>query len=508
MIRATNEILKEYEDLFEKRKAEIRNSVSCADIKGTAYYVSSDGDDKNDGKSPDKAWKTLSKVSSAALNYGDGVLFRRGDIFRGYVPTVYDGVTYAAYGEGAKPVLCAGDKDYAKSELWEIYDEKNNIWKLTEKILDVGTLVFNHGEYHAKKLFPTFTEQGSFVCREDESKLFDVRDELVDDLDLYWHFDERLTTFPDKEGCFPVPAVNDGYGELYLRCNAGNPGEVYDSVEALARRHMFYVGRCKDVKFDNLCIKYVGMHGIAGAWDVKGLTVSNCEFGWIGGTIHQYYGNDPNYPQGHRGQVGRFGNAVEIYGGCEDYTVSNCYVYQIFDAGLTHQFTAPYKTVMKNVKYTDNIIEKCVYGIEYFLEIEEGGEESMMENIEMSRNFIRLGGYGWGQQRHNIHTPALIKGWSFENTAKNYRITDNIFDRCAYRLLHTVAKKKDSCPIMDGNTYIQNFSTSLGQYGHNEVKEPENMVFDENADKKICEILGDNNAKVIYVVTQELNCEL
>ena len=499
MIKGTEILLREYNELFENRVKEIRNAKDNTHITGTKYYVSADGDDNNDGKSESTPWKSLRKVSCAKFQYGDGVLFRRGDVFRGYVPNTSDGVTYGAYGSGDKPILCAGDKDYADKSLWTLYDKDNSIWKCTEKTLDVGTIVFDGGEKHARKLFPTYNEKGQFVCRDDESRIFMVENELTQDLDLYWHFDDVLTTFPDKEGCFPVPAVNDAYGDLYLRCDKGNPGEVFQSVELVARRHMFYVGRCRDVKFDNLCIKYVGMHGIAGAWDVKGLCVTNCEFGWIGGTIHQYYGNDPNFPQGHRGQVGRFGNAVEVYGGCEDYTVSGCYIYQVFDAGITHQFTTSEKTVMKNVKYQDKVIEKCVYGIEYFLEVLDGGEESVMENIDMSRNFIRLGGYGWGQQRHNVHTPALIKGWSFENTARNYTVTENIFDRCAYRLLHLVAKEKESCPVMNGNTYIQNYGGKIGQYGYNKYEEPENMTFDDDAENKILEILGDKNAKVIVI---------
>ena len=33
----------------------------------------------------------------------------------------------------------------------------------------------------------------------------------------------------------------------------------------------------------------------------------------------------------------------------------------------------------------------------------------------MSGNIIRLSGYGWGQQRHNVDTPGLLKGWSYKN---------------------------------------------------------------------------------------------
>ena len=55
---------------------------------------------------------------------------------------------------------------------------------------------------------------------------------------------------------------------------------------------------------------------------------------------------------------------------CEDFTVDHCYVYQIYDAGLTHQFKGDNGSPvpMVNVTYTDNLIEYCTYSIEYFLD--------------------------------------------------------------------------------------------------------------------------------------------
>ncbi|MEE0409496.1 MAG: hypothetical protein UD759_01820, partial [Clostridia bacterium] len=114
-------------------------------------------------------------------------------------------------------------------------------------------------------------------------------------------------------------------------------------------------------------------------------------------------------------------------------------------------------------------------------------------------NIIRLSGYGWGQQRHNYYEPALIKGWSYINTARNFSIENNIFDRTAYRMLHLVAQKDEYCPVMKGNTYIQDKGNMIGQWGGNEVKEPEIEIFDEKAEEKINNIFGDKTAKV-YII--------
>lgn len=467
---------------------------------GAVYYVSAEGNDANDGLSPESAWKTLSKVSQFDFSAGDTVRFRRGDVFRGFVKT-HPSVKYCAYGDGEKPRFYGWEKNLADPELWEIFDSDKNIWKLTEKILDCGTLVFNEGERHSRKLIPSF-RGGRFVCRYDEEREFFVSEEMTEDLDIFCKHDLSLTSKPSKGENFGIPSLDwDTLGELYLRCDAGNPGEVFDSIEALTRRHMFFVKNNENVTIENLCIKYVGTHAIS-ASSTRGLTVIGCEIGWIGGAIQHYFGTDPNYPEGRRGSVTRYGNGVEIYGSCDNYTVKNCYIYQVYDAAITHQITTNGKKFeLKNIKYAGNLVENCVYSIEYFLDQNMGEDGSIIENCEISENILRLSGYGWGQQRHNTHTPAHIKGWSYTNPARNFVIRDNIFDRAAYRMIHTVALSEKSLPEMRGNTYIQHRGALLGLYGSKEIGNPKELVFDNEVEKTIKYVVSDTHSKVyIYIM--------
>ncbi|MBQ7337261.1 MAG: hypothetical protein IJW40_02280 [Clostridia bacterium] len=491
--------LQELECLAAQRKEEIRSSADAVNVGGNTYYVSAEGCDEYDGRSPERAWKTLAKVSSAKLCEGDGVLFRRGDVFRGGV-IAQAGVTYAAYGEGEKPRLYGGDRDLADHTLWAEHDPKNHIWRLTMPILDVGTLVFDEGGTWSRKLIPSYIG-GRFVCRDAEERPFEMSREMTDDLDLYWHFDTLMTTRPSKGADFPVPQVDENsYGTLYLRCDRGNPGEVFRQIEALPRRCMFKIGDRANIHIDNLCIKYVGHHAISAGGHVIGLRVTHCEIGWIGGTIQHYFGTDPNYPQGGRGTVTRFGNGVEIYGGCENYEVSDCYIYQCYDAGITHQITTGGRTVtMCGIRYLNNLVERCVYSIEYFLDMNGGDTNSCMQDIVMRGNLLRLAGYGWGQQRHNIDTPAHIKGWSYVNRARDYHIHDNIFDRSAYRMLHLVAEVNESCPEMRKNIYVQHRGGMLGQYGGNADGEPPILFFDENAADSIRRIFKDEDAVLYFL---------
>ena len=213
---------------------------------------------------------------------------------------------------------------------------------------------------------------------------------MTEDLDIFCKHDLSLTSKPSKGENFGIPSLDwDTLGELYLRCDAGNPGEVFDSIEALTRRHMFFVKNNENVTIENLCIKYVGTHAIS-ASSTRGLTVIGCEIGWIGGAIQHYFGTDPNYPEGRRGSVTRYGNGVEIYGSCDNYTVKNCYIYQVYDAAITHQITTNGKKFeLKNIKYAGNLVENCVYSIEYFLDQNMGEDGSIIEICEISENILR-----------------------------------------------------------------------------------------------------------------------
>ena len=462
------------------------------------YYVSADGDDGNDGRSPATAWKTLDRVSSFDFAEGDEVRFRRGDTFRGFVKT-RPSVKYCAYGDGEKPRLYGSEKNYADLALWEIYDSEKHIWKLREKTFDCGTLVFDGGAAHSRKLIPSY-RGGRFVCRYDEEREFIISNEMTEDLDVFCKIDSVLTEKPSKGEDFPIPALDwESRGELFLRCDDGNPGEVFSSIEALARRHMFFVGTNHGVTIENLCIKYVGTHAIS-AGTTRNLRVEGCEIGWVGGAIQHYAGTDPNYPEGRRGSVTRYGNGVEIYGGCDGYAVKNCYIYQVYDAAITHQITTNGKPFeLKNILYSGNLVENCVYSIEYFLDENRGVDGSIIDGCVIEDNILRLSGYGWGQQRHNVSTPAHIKGWSYTNTARNFVIKNNIFDRAAYRMIHTVALDSASCPEMVGNTYAQYLGGTLGRYGSNRASEPSDLIFDENAEKTVKDVLGDKTAKVYFV---------
>jgi uncharacterized repeat protein (TIGR02059 family) len=78
----------------------------------TDYYISSSGNDTNNGLSSSTPWKTITKVNSAfsILNPGDRILFKRGDTFYGTLKISKSGlagspIVIGAYGTGDNPII-------------------------------------------------------------------------------------------------------------------------------------------------------------------------------------------------------------------------------------------------------------------------------------------------------------------------------------------------------------------------------------------------------------------
>ena len=487
MQRASEKYLAYLDAMQDMVRDRIRNTETKVSFKGTAYYVSEIGNDDNDGLSPDTPWKTPERVSKATLSYGDAVFFKRGEIFRGHIDA-QEGVTYSAYGEGKKPEIYGWYENFGGADNWECIDEEKHIWRLKKEIPDTGTLVFNDGEAHAIKLVPSFVG-GKFVIRDKHDTDFVFENEAT--VNLAFHqacVKEMVNGVPN----ISPSCTNTGY--VIIRSDEGNPGALYESIEILPKRNTFSCGGRKNITIDNLCIKYCGAHGV-GAGTIEGLTVQNCEFGWIGGAIQHYNHGNP----ARIGYVTRYGNAVEIYGGCKNYTVDNCYFYQVYDAAITHQVDSSGRYLeMNNIRYTNNLIETSTYSIEYFLSFSDiADNKSFMRNVYIGGNFMIDCGYGWGKQRYNPETPAHVKSWNSQNPAENYVIENNIFCRSSHDLLQIGCINREGVPVMRGNIYLQKEG---GSFGNVAVNPPQpRQAYVDAREITIRKGLGDETAEVYFI---------
>ncbi|MBR5307547.1 MAG: S-layer homology domain-containing protein [Clostridia bacterium] len=444
----TDEYLKELDARQAQRKAEILATVSTIKPKEgkKAYYVSSSaGNDENDGLSADKPFKTITKVNAANLVPGDVVYFKRGDEWRGTTLKAKNGVSYTAYGEGAKPVISLSPFDGAKHGTWTPVEGYTNVYKYSELFTeDIGSLAFNERtftEIYAQKIL------FDFIGKDPAKPHFrgDPADKIAEDQLSYLKND--LDFWHDTKG--PNITYAKG-GELYLRSDKGNPAERFTNIEFNPRASCITVGNAVDVTIDNLTIRHAGVHGVSSS-TTRNLTVTNCVFEWIGGGVQNY--NDGSYV--------RLGNAVEIYGGCEGYIVDNCYIEQVYDAGVTHQVSheSDGDYVMKDVTYSNNVILNCIYSIEHFNRARANTTRYLV-NINYKNNLCRYAGYCFGNTRPDKTVASHIRSGTIVDTA-NFVVENNVFDRSTVQLFKLQAGGDEQIQWKN-NVYIHRLGASYG----------------------------------------------
>lgn len=438
------ELRKGIEEISQRRISEILGTKTEVSVTGTKYYVANDGNDENDGKSPEKPWRTLDRLNVSEFSAGDGIFFQRGDTFRGTIEA-RPGVTYSAYGEGEKPKIFVWDKNSADASLWLATDVPG-VWLYAEDSeIDIGNVVFDD-KFCARKVYKSYEHDGRTLDYHMQRPFCDYHD-LVDNFTFYQ--DSRP----------------EGDKKLYLRCNEGNPGELFSDIEMSKRTTCIRIGKNNDgVTIDNLRISYAGIHGAAGHYG-DNITVQNCEFKWIGGCIQFQVGEAKSFFI-HRTWPTPLGNAIEL-GQARNFNVKNNYIHQCYDAGITHQWgpgTDPIHA--RDICYSDNVITDCVYAIEIFY------GESMFKisnrscyGTHIENNILRCGG-GFGHEaRPDVGVTALIRCGRMLGDVKDYVISNNIFDRSREYMITALNDGTNAARFYD-NLYVHKkgakFTNRLG----------------------------------------------
>lgn len=363
------------------------------------YYVDSvNGNDSANGLSQSTAWKSLTKVNSFSFSSGAVVKFACGSEFRGSLVSK-SGVTYSNYGTGELPTFI-GSVDAYTNGSWSL-SSTPNVWVYSAAVsLDVGNIVFNGGE---KWGYKQITGVNGFT------------DETALDSDLeFWH------------------STSDNKVYLY---STVSPTTRFQSVELCKKQHI--ISMASNTVYDGLKLLYGGAHGFSGT-NISSCIIRNCEIGWIGGSIQS--------------DTVRYGNGIEFWLSCSDITVENNHIYQIYDAGVTHQASgsSTINASMSNVTIQNNTIEYCTYSYEYFLTNSTG----TMNSIRFTGNTCRHAGLGFGAQRPDIYHTSHITSWSTQNTATDFVISGNSFEGST-RCLINIDSTAGTLPTLSGNTYKQ-----------------------------------------------------
>ena len=498
----------------------IKNTAHIIPTTSRVYYVSNSGSDSNNGTSKNTPFKTISKVNSAISSRTNvTVCFERGGVWRGEQLVAVKGLTVTAYGTGAKPVIMGSPENgggSANVSKWT--DMGNNIWRYegSQNWTDVGNIIFNDGESYAKKIVQLYVKQEGwanhaltdFTNAPAQKYSFKSYTDLKNDLDFYHDKD-----FDDGDGS------SGATGYLYL-CSTSNPATRFNSIEFATRNDLVYIHSTDNVTIDNICFKYEGGHAIAadgqptesgwGSTDLllEDLLVQNCEFYWIGGSIHDRIDQSVigTVPPGNWVADVRYGNAIEVYGTCDGFIAKNNYIYQVFDAGITVQKTVGSSSKdwsQKNIQFIDNVIENCNYSIEYFLTDIPSGNSSKMENFVISGNYMWNAGVGFCSTR-----PVWDQGFAAHiksqkttpcNNATGFEITDNVMVGIGSSfLLIRSSFGESSLPLFEGNRlygYYDMEGTAKDGFqigvvsGNTDGKEKE-VYYDTNVEAYLAQQLG------------------
>lgn len=343
------------------------------------YHVAENGDDANDGLSPTRAIRSIARVNALDLQPGDRVLFRRGDLFRGSVEG-RNGVTYSAFGDGdARPTLCGSKRDYADPKLWVRTDEPN-VWRCTARIHNAGIVLFDRE--------PRRVDGEPVVAQmrlPKRNEPFDTPVALDADLTFRNLFRED---------------------RLELRSDRGNPGARFRHIEIGEHGHGVWIN-ADDLLVENLHLTLTGSNGVGGSGERRNVTVRNCRIDWLGGSIIE----------GWKFGTARFGNAIEIWGGCNGFRALNNRIANVYDTGVTIQCNdrADFVCKMENVLFASNVIDRCFWALEYYNRNNAPG--SFTRNVRFEGNICRDTGRGWGCTGRESRAPTVSIGETPEGSS-------------------------------------------------------------------------------------------
>ena len=432
-LKATEDVLARLEREYAEKKKKTEEFYA-EKITGNVYYISSvRGNDENDGRTPDTAWESCSRLASSNIASGDTVLFECGSVFREQIDII-SGVTYSSYGDGEKP-LFYGSFDASGKDAWEQVDK--DLYRYRESIdmhKDIGNVVFDGGKAWGIKIQKCDDCDMSLALRDVTNGLEFFRE--IPSIPF-----ERAEEMPRVDLAFFHGS--DNY--VYLCSKSGAPADRFSSIELSRSIKIFNCySFTENVTFSNLRFACVACFAIR-TGGCKNITVRNCSFEFIGGAI-QF-----SYECPWRNYRTRYGNAIENWGSCDGMTVESCYFNQIYDAGITTK-TNDADARMENLYYRDNVFNCNQYAFELW----GGGSESVFENITVKGNIGKCTGDGFSTQRPDKGHESFFNSKG-RHQIKNCVVTDNVSIGsvgCMMRSNRFCSKEYGEGYFFDNNVYV------------------------------------------------------
>ncbi len=471
-----DDVLEENLGKIRERISEIKNSPSTikpSDIEaagGKVYYVSSiNGNDSNDGLSPEKAFKTPSAlyeykkgpgVYVSKAKPGDGVFFERGSEFypgKYYNHTISTldaskDVTYGAYGDASKPKpVFTGSFDFGGGTGEWKATEWNNIYVMDlTKLLpedkenfakedgDIGKIIFNEGEYMGVRVIPN-DENDPFGEGKTTKQMYEqgnCKDYYVsggtsckDPADALRHNLEYIHDWKE--------------GKVYLRCEFGNPSTYFKRIDLCRNANIVF--SAENARYDNLTFLYSGYIGL----DLEdGNVVTWCEAGYCGG------------------DTGSVGTGIGGYGKCDSLVIDNCYIHDIEDGPMGTQNTADYDDPsevpeLNGVVCTDNVIIAAQNLVELFsthrVEGPDGLGVNKIRNAVVTGNYAAYLGYGYPRCVDGDAEGLALHNWYYGEMV-DCEFAYNTMVACEGSIIgaHVASDGNPRGWYMHDNTYVLN----------------------------------------------------
>lgn len=228
-------------------------STGCQSKTQGHYYVSNNGSDNANGRTPQTAWKSIDKVNSARFLPGDTVYFEAGSTWRGTLQVdpgaIGKPVVYTRYGTGKNPRFIGSEM----AGNWQSV-KPGSVWKASGTFEDMR-------KYYGAEIW--FLEKDSVIWGDFQEYTPDLSN-LKKEYDWTW-----------------------SNGAVYV-CSPENPGTRYDGVEVPQRE------RC--VTASSEASSYIVIDGIDMAFSKRSgyysgypevykqtdLTIRNCHIAYIG----------------------------------------------------------------------------------------------------------------------------------------------------------------------------------------------------------------------------------
>lgn len=511
----------------ELRKQEILNTktaitksdeyIQGETYTGTAYYVSNNGNDQNDGLSPETAWASLERLGKVKFQFGDAIFFERGSIWRSAQISKYiddaEGLTLSAYGEGEKPRFYGSPENGTGAEKWElVYEGANSekIWKFYREVADCSAVILD-GQHRILRDIAYF-DGTNFVSIDDFSIPYVLEDQL-ENMECFtrlpytmqpvengeWQSLMGVSVHKDSNG-------NELTGPIYVRYDAGNPGELHDNIEFIVACSAFG-GMSNYTTLDNLSICYSTQTIASGYYNGVSndhIIIQNCESGWMGGSINYFTTKENGASLYFHIDGGGF-NTNGSY-----ITLQNCYSHHIFQESSSIETFDGDPDPCTDIIIRDNILEYITMGMVVINWEEDDTSEHRLKNVLVENNYVLYSGmeslYNHEDpvnhpSEREVHWPNRLGISVLESAAynsrmggENYIIRNNTFAFSVGTLIDAEKFDIPQKPVYEGNTY----APLPGFAVYQELKTVSGPVIKEtDANKAIQDILEDGKGSLI-----------